>query len=398
LDEFRFLSRNFVCNFLASFFFFGSYYLLLPTLPHYVIETGASKVQTGVIIGVFTLAAVLFRPYFGKLADAYGRRRLMLFGAGLFGAVYIFYILYVMYCHANEFASLYPIRLLHGLGYAAFIPASTAYAADLAPAERRGEIMGIFGITNVFAMSIFPAIGITIVKYTNSFSNLCAVGTLLAISAFLAAMMVREVRKPAGKNSSSSSMLTVARQNVILIAAAAMFAGTTVYGALMAFLPVFAVERGFSDFGLFFTMYAVGSLASRLVLGKISDRVGRYRIITLGLILLALSSFLLTSLSQFYTLIISGACAGVGFGALVPTLIALVADKTKPQERGVALGILTSFLDLGISAGAIVLGFVGEYWGYSALFGVGSLFPAVGILVIVFYLMLSTATRKQNIA
>ncbi|MBP2641374.1 MAG: tetA 2 [Firmicutes bacterium] len=398
MNEFRFLSRNFVCNFLASFFFFGSYYLLLPTLPHYVIEIGASKIQTGVIIGLFTLAAVLCRPYFGKLADAYGRRRLMLFGAGFFGIVYIVYIVYILYCQASEFAPLYPIRLLHGLGYAAFIPASTAYAADLAPAERRGEVMGIFGITNVFAMSIFPAIGITIVNYTNSFSNLCVVGALLAMSAFLMAMIVREVRTPAGKHSVGSSMLTAARQNVILIAASAMFAGTTVYGALTAFLPVFAVERGFADFGLFFTMYAVGSLTSRLVLGKISDRFGRYRIIILGLLLLGLSSFLIASLSQFYTLMISGVCAGIGFGALVPSLIALVADKTKPQERGVALGILTSFLDLGISAGAIVLGFVGEYWGYSTLFGVGSLFPAAGILVIVVYLLLSTADRKQNIA
>jgi len=398
VDEFRFLSRNFACNFLASLFFFGSYYLLLPTLPHYVVETGASKVQAGVIIGIFTLAAVLCRPYFGKLADAYGRKRLMLFGTGLFSIMYIMYIVYMAYCQANEYAPLYPIRLIHGLGYAAFLPATTAYAADLAPVDRRGEVMGIFGITNVFAMATFPALGIAIVHHSNSFSLLCIVGTFFAISAFFASLLVREVRKPAGRYSAGASLFAVARQNVILVAAAAMFAGTTVYGALTTFLPVYAVERGFVDFGLFFTMYAVGSLSSRLILGKVSDRIGRYQIIVLGLVLLGLASFLLASLSQFSILIISGMCAGMGFGALVPTLIALAADKIKPQERGSALGFLTSFLDLGISAGAIVLGFVGEYWGYAALFAFGGFFPVAGIIVIAFYLLFSMAANKQNIA
>jgi MFS family permease len=105
---------------------------------------------------------------------------------------------------------------------------------------------------------------------------------------------------------------------------------------------------------------------------------------------------LLIALYHFYILIISGICAGLGFGALVPTLMALVADKTKPQERGIALGFLTSFLDLGISAGAVVLGFAGEYWGYPTLFGVGGLFAIGGILVVVFNVTIKPMSHKWN--
>lgn len=392
MEQFRFSSRNFIFSFVASFFFFGSYYLLLPTLPDYMVKTGVSMIQTGLAVGIFTFVSVLARPCFGKLADAYGRKRLMLFGAGLFAIVYL---LYIGYCQVNEITLIYFLRLVHGLGYAAFIPASMAYVADLAPSERRGEVMGIFGITNVLAMALFPAFGIAIVRYTNSFSVLCTVGAFFASAAFLASMMVREVEISISKIS-NNSLAMVAQQRVIIVSAAVMFAGTIIYGALTTFLPLYASERGFSEVGMFFTMYALGSLGSRLIIGKVSDRIGRYKIIVPALALLGLASFLLIALYQFYILIISGICAGLGFGALVPTLLALVADKTKPQERGVALGFITSFLDLGISAGAVALGFVGEYWGYPAMFGIGGCFAVCGMLVIIFNVNTLHVSHNRN--
>ncbi|MBC7105699.1 MAG: MFS transporter, partial [Firmicutes bacterium] len=77
MSEFRLWSRNFVAACAAQFFYFGSFYLLIPTLPQYVAGLGGTLSQVGVVMGLFTLAAVVLRPYFGRLGDRYGRKVFM---------------------------------------------------------------------------------------------------------------------------------------------------------------------------------------------------------------------------------------------------------------------------------------------------------------------------------
>ena len=74
-----------------------------------------------------------------------------------------------------------------------------------------------------------------------------------------------------------------------------------------------------------------------------------------------------------------GALFGFGLGAYFPVLNALVVDHTPPRDRGTALGFFTSFMDVGIASGAVVLGLAGEYFGYDAMFfwGAGTLFLSV---------------------
>ena len=79
---FSLLSKNFILICLAHFCYFASLYLLLPTLPQYVSCLGGTSCQVGMAIGFFTLASVLARPYFGRLADRSGCKLPLLFGSG----------------------------------------------------------------------------------------------------------------------------------------------------------------------------------------------------------------------------------------------------------------------------------------------------------------------------
>jgi MFS family permease len=377
-EQFRLTSRNFVAVCLATFLYFGSFYLLMPILPQYVEYLGGSPGQIGLVMGAFSLAAVLVRPHLGRLADRRGRKRFMLYGAGFFA------LLFPLYAIPQPLVSLYGLRIIHGLAHASFLAASAAYIADLAPPARRGEVIGVYGTASVVAMALFPAWGLAIIQHTHSFTILFACSTATAAAAFLAAALAGEVAAPHGGRR-PVGLLAVGRRRAVLIPSLALFAGAACYGTVLAFLPVFAPQRGLADFGLFFTVYAASTLASRIFAGKLSDRWGRRRVILPFMLLLAAGVFALPLLDSLLLLVLIGVAFGLGFGAFMPTLNALVVDRTPPAERGSALGFFTSFMDMGIAAGAVLLGLVGERAGFPAMFTAAGLVLVAGILVFAFF-------------
>jgi MFS family permease len=378
--EFRVWSKNFLLIFSANFLYFGSFYLLIPTMPQYVEQLGGTAGQIGLVMGFFTLAAVIVRPSFGRLADQLGRKRLMLIGVGCFALVFLAYM------KAYSVALLYCIRILHGLAHAAFLAASAAYIADLAPPQRRGEIIGLYGASNVIAMALFPAIGTAIIQQSGSFIYLLTVSGAAAGMAFCLLTGLGEISSQHLSGAKSPGLLTIGRRREVLIPSLALLAGATVYGATLTFLPVFAPERGIHDFGIFFTVFAAFTLLSRITAGKLSDKVGRYQVIIPFMGLVAAAALMLPSLSDIWMLSGIGACFGFGFGAFMPTLNALVVDRTPPPERGGALGFFTSFMDLGIAAGSVVLGMIGERFGYASMFYLAGMIMGSGLLVFAVYL------------
>lgn len=379
-EEFRLWSKNFILICLANFFYFGSFYFLIPTLPQYVDMLGGSPAQVGLVMGFFTLAAVVVRPYLGNMADRHGRKTFMLLGSG-------FFILFpVIYNQVQAIVPLYLARVAHGFAHASFVAASSAYIADMAPPHRRGEVIGIYATSNVVAMALFPALGTAIIKDTGSFPYLFTVSALTAAAGFLAVILLGEIRSQAGRDFKPISILEVGRRREVLIPSLALFSGATSYGAVITFLPLFAPQQGLVDFGLFFTVYAVSTILSRVIVGRLSDRIGRRKVILPFMAVLAVAVFLLPFLGTMWLLALIGVLFGLGFGAFMPTLNALVVDYTPPKERGSALGFFTASMDVGITAGAMLLGFVGGRLGYPAMFFLGGVIVVAGIITFAAFL------------
>lgn len=380
-------SKNLILVCVANFLYFGSFYLLLPTLPQYVASLGGTASQIGLIVGTFTLLSVMIRPYFGKLIDTYGKKKFMIFGAGLFA------ILFALYGQIQTILPLCLLRAAHGVAHGSYLAASYAYVADLAPPNRRGQVMGIYGVSNVVAMALFPALGSAIISNTRSFPILFIFSTVLATGAFFSVCFVHEVLREAGQ-AGKVSIMSAVRQRPVLIASLTLFSASTVYGAVVTFLPVFALERGLKNVGVFFSAYAVFTFISRLVAGKLSDRFGRRVIILPFLMIVAMAVFLLPLLGNVYLLVFIGACFGLGFGAFMPALNAFVVDETSPKQRSSALAFFTAFMDVGITSGALILGVVGQYWGYETMFGLGGVIVVLGVLLFGLY---GRATPSSNL-
>ena len=145
---------------------------------------------------------------------------------------------------------------------------------------------------------------------------------------------------------------------------------TITFGAIVAFLPFFA--ENIPDFGLYYTAYALASVAVRLPLGRISDRVGHTRIILPGMLVLSAALALLSQSRAFWMLMVSGVLYGVGFSSVYPSLTALLVERVRDDARARGLAWFTASFDLGITVGSFAFGFI----------PLGMIYPAGALIVL----------------
>jgi MFS family permease len=382
--EFSLKSRSFIFICFFTFFYFGSHYLLFPTLPQFVQSIGGTTSQIGIVIAIFTLISVVVRPSMAKTADTFGRKKILILGAG------VSMVMFFLYSRVGSVVPLYLLRAIHGIAHASCLGVSFAYVADMAPINRRGEVMGVFGVANVFGMAVFPAIGSVIITTTHSFPILFSVAVILAVAAFTSLFFLDEFTPGVLRGDNKVSLVSIIRQRPVLVASLALFTTSCVFGSVSTFVPIFAPQRGIANVGLFFTSYAIVTLLSRLVTGRLSDNLGRRKVVLPFMALVAFSVFLFPFLHSVIFLVFIGACYGLGSGAMTPALSAYVVDETSQKDRAAALSFFTSFMDIGITAGALILGIAGEFWGYEIMFCIA------GTIVIAGFILFTTYSRPNR--
>ncbi|HET8578955.1 MAG TPA: MFS transporter [Methylomirabilota bacterium] len=341
----RIVSPHFALLWGATFVFFLSFYLLLPALPLYARTLGIPESQIGFIIGLFAVSSMVVKPVAGWAADRWGRKPLMLAGAALFACSS------ALYGWSVTVAALLAVRLLHGAGMGLFPTASASMVADVAPAARRGEAMGLWGAAGNVALALGP-LGAVWMADRWGFGWLFAISTAVALTALALTAILREtldtaVRLPFG----FSSLLSPS----VAFPCAIVFCLMTSYGLQAAFLPIYAQSRGTNP-GVFFLVLALVVAVVRGWAGQVSDRLGRAPVAATGMGLIAASLVTLAAGGGFGALVAAGGLYGLGFGAAQPALMAWTVDLVRPTERGKAMGTYYTALELGIAAGAIGFG------------------------------------------
>ena len=127
--------------------------IVIPFMPIYAKTLGATGVSIGVFFASFPLAQILFMPIIGRLSDRHGRKAFI--AAGLL----LSSLMSLVYVHAPNILYLTLGRFFQGIAVALIIPISTAYVGDLAPAEKRGELLGIFNLALTSSIGVGPLAG-----------------------------------------------------------------------------------------------------------------------------------------------------------------------------------------------------------------------------------------------
>ena len=370
--EDRLLTSNFVLATLANFANAFGMQMLVATLPVYVISLGGSQTDAGLVSGALAFTALLFRPFVGWLTDAWHRRPLVLIGTSCYGFASVVYLL------AGSIPILLVGRFVHGFGLSCYSTASSAYVADIAPLKRRAEAVGLFAAAQAAGLIIGPVVGFMLIGATG-FRHLFYFSGGLAFTAFLISLFAREPRQPWEiKGRPWSARTGIVAIDALPVAWMTLCMGMG-FGAISAFISIFAQSRGLQNPGFFFMVQAIALLISRTFAGRLADRHGRAAAIVPGIILAAMALVLLPLAHGFPYFVISASLFGIGFGMAQPATMALLIDRVRPEQRGLASSTYFTGYDAGISIGSILLGVVSQHWGFDVMWTISAACTLLGL-------------------
>ena len=341
---------------LSSFLFFLSFNLLLPELPDHLTRLGGGEYK-GFIIALFTLTAGLSRPFSGKLADTVGRIPVMIFGS------LVCFICGFFYPWALTVTGFLGLRLLHGFS-TGFKPTGTAaFIADIVPMERRGEAMGLLGVTGILGMAAGPAFGSWVATHFSlNVMFYCSSGA--ALLSLLVQGTLTETLAPAQRRPFSWGLLKLEWGEVleprVLPAALVTLLCLFPFGAVLTVIPDQSRLLGLTGTskGLFYICYTVSSLAVRLLAGKTSDKYGRVLVLRWSAAGLALGLALLVWTPSVPGFLLGAVVFGLGTGLNSPTLYTWTIDLSDPLRRGRAVATMYIALEAGIGLGALAAGWI----------------------------------------
>ncbi|MDF2679210.1 MAG: major facilitator superfamily 1 [Brevibacillus sp.] len=368
----RLWTKSFIQMMLGMLILFTGFYLLLPTLPLFIKQMGGSEAQVGLAAGVFTLTAVVFRPFVGGLLDRYGRRPFMIWG------LVFFTLSMYLYDWIGGIAILLALRVLHGASWAFSTTAVSTSVTDIIPTSRRGEGMGWFGMAMTVAMAIGPMLGIWVIQ-NGSFHSLFLLATVLSVVAFLLVLTTKIPFLPKAE----TKKIVIFEKSVLPVTSSLFFLAVA-YGGITTFLPLFAESIKINP-GTFFLVYALALTLARPFAGKLSDRLGEANVIVPSLLLTVVSLVVLSFASGLGGIIFAALLYGIGFGSAQPALQAANLRLAHPEKRGVATASFMTAFDLGIGLGSIALGWVSQYTGYEILFAVCAGSVALSAVVFVVF-------------
>lgn len=371
------LRRKLLFLFAAGLLFWSSLASLLPTLPLYIEDVGATKQQIGFVMGCFAIGLLLFRPFVGRLADQHSRKIVLIIGLSV--AV----IAPLGYMVVQSLPLLMAIRAFHGISIAAFTTGYSALVADIAPAKNRGEVIGYMSLVNPLGMAVGPALG----GFLQAEVGYTALFLLSAGLGFLGLLFTSAIRNPPNAEvkivdaTSDQFWRLLNTPRIRTIAIVLLLVGLA-FGTLSTFVPLFIKSVGVDlNAGLFYTAAALASFSVRLITGPASDRYGRGLFISVSLILYTLSMLLLWTADSAVTFLVAATCEGAGAGILIPVVAATVADRSSPQERGRLFGISMVGFDIGIAIAGPLFGIIAEQVGYRDIFGLSSILSFLAIIV-----------------
>lgn len=373
-----------LANFLTAF----SFFLLVPTLPFYLVDNfGLEPDIVGLVLSCYVLAVLCIRPFAGFVADVFPRKKVYLISYVLFALSFVGYLFVY-----SEILFFILLRVVHGFAFGALNTTGNTLVIDIMPSSRRGEGLGYFGVTNNLAMAFGPMTGLFLIE-GGSYNQLFFAALLTACIGLLFASIVKvKWRQPIEKIGKVFSI-----DRFILLegipASLAFFMLAIPYGMTSSYIAIYAAEVGITEgVGFFFTIQGAGLIVSRLISGKRVDKGYITQTISRGIVialvgvvgealLAAVCGFDFTAGFALYFL--SAFLIGYGFGTIFPAFNTLFINMAPHSRRATANATYLTGWDVGIGAG-MLLGGALSVNGYSGSFT----FSAILVFAALIYFVL----------
>ncbi len=367
--------------------------IVVPLLPVYAHDLGASGFYIGLIFGSFSLSRTFFLPYFGRLSDLKGRKPFIVPGFLAYALISIAFV------YSNSVDTLIIIRFFHGIASAMLMPVIQAYIGDITPKGREGVTMGMFNMSLFLGLSLGPVIGGTLKDHFSLQGSFFCMGLLALIAFFLSLFLLppttSEQAISHGKNPFSWKMLLSDRPVLGLFIF--RFAYVVCVGIIWGFIPLLADMEFAASSSLIGVLVMLGVFISGLIhvpMGYLADRISKKLMVAAGGLLISYAIFSFEWSGSIKDLVIATVIFGLGGGISMPALMAMAVLKgSSINAMGSIMALMTVAHSLGMLCGALVGGLMMDFFQLRWAFPLG----AVIMMICTGLFLVSTYPQKQRI-
>lgn len=377
-------SFTLITLYIIAFAGFTSLSWLFPVIPYYTENLGIGISDTGLIVSIFSYVNALCIVPVGMLSDRWGRRTLLVTGLVICAVAPFLYPL------GHDAAALYLIRIAHGLGAALLLPCALALVTDITGEGEHGKAMGWYTASSQLGLMAGPLAGGFVLEhlgFTAAFYS-CSVMPVLAL-VFLSTRMHALPHKPVFQDikhphhwkwlASSGAQISFISLTMIAVGSA----------AVSTYIPLYVKQFSITESGagIIITACYISSAALRIPAGAMSDRFGNGRLILAGTALCAAGIALIPAFHGLLELSLVSLLFGLGMGFSMPAALSWLAQISPPHKRGFAMGLGSAAFQVGLAAGATVLGIISQDHGFPIMYlSAGGIITAAFVFILVMHL------------
>lgn len=348
----------------TNFFFWAAVYVFLLVLPILYAHMHLKSSLIGIVVGSYSVGAILFRFLAGLMADKFGYGKIALYGI---------IIAFVSICFSVFYKSWIIVsiaRFFYGIGSALY--SSTALAIITLSNEEQDIKEAVALYTLCSMLGIGAVTGVANILYNklgfNTIILFAIISTLFALYCF-SRKYIEYANLPLQKSKTQVKIKQIIVNSNIYIPTINQFSVYFCYGIIMTFLPIVSISHGLNKWlWMFYVPYALVVILSRFMVRYITKIFSSEVLSLIILVGLSLTMLMLIVPNSKGILLIIGILFGLVVGLAMPIFVSLVASKTAPSMRGGAMGFFSSSLDLGVAAGSIFIGMLTIYLSYTDIF------------------------------
>lgn len=379
--------------FFTVFLYLVGFGVVIPIVPMLSRDFGATALQTGLLLSVYSLMQFLFSPFWGRLSDRYGRRPILLFC--LLGET----LSYIIFAMSRSLEWLFFARFLAGF-FGASISTASAYISDITPKHERSKGMALIGAAFGLGFVVGPALGGGLAVWGHSINSsahfdtsftsywvagLCFANFLFGIK-FLKESLNEKSAKAEKKKRLSVlwhylNLKTVgALLTVFMLCSLAMSA---MEATLILFMgdkfdwDVKQVSFGFAYIGIII-IFTQGFLVRRLI-----PKWGERKVLRLGLVLFTIGLFGIGISDTVTSVAIALTFLSVGNGLCNPSILGSVSLLSSEKEQGESLGVTQSMASLGRIIGPAIGGAIYGAIAISAPFWLSGALAGLALIIVI---------------
>ena len=377
--------------FLTVFIDLVGFGMVIPFLSFYAREYGATGLQVGAVVGIYSIMQFFFAPVWGRLSDRIGRRPVLLISllASLTG--------YLMFAFARSLTILFVSRVIAGAG-GANIGTAQAYIADSTSAENRAKGMGLIGAAFGLGFILGPPlsgflshVGTLRGLHGNLLPGLVAAG--LSFTAFLIALSVLAESKPpnlvprSGLPPQFDTRIwgEMASNRLLASLMAGLFLTLLAVAGMEVSVTLHAKERfGFTQMDMAYFFLFMGVIVATIqggLIGRLAKRLGEKGLIVIGSTAFVIGFALVPGIWRVPLLYVVAFLIAIGQGLCYPSLTSLVSQVAPESERGSLLGLATAVGSLARFIGPIVSGFLYDWARAAGAFYGGAILMAFALFI-----------------